>query len=169
MLRNKNVSYGKNDNLSNILDDYPDAVAVVKGKSEFSGINGIVRFYETDKGVLVATEVMGLPVEENSCKKPVFGFHIHSGSMCNGNNSDPFANVGSHYNPNNCEHPYHAGDMPPLFGNNGFAVSVFLTDRITIEEIIGKTVIIHGGIDDFSTQPAGNAGIKIACGEIRKV
>ena len=57
--------------------------------------------------------------------------------------------------------------MPPLFGCNGAAFSVFLTDRITVNEIIGKTVIIHSDPDDFTSQPSGNAGTKIACGVIR--
>jgi len=59
--------------------------------------------------------------------------------------------------------------MPPLFGNNGRAVSIFLTNRFSIEEVIGKAVIIHGSPDDFTTQPSGNAGEKIACGIIRPV
>jgi Cu-Zn family superoxide dismutase len=59
--------------------------------------------------------------------------------------------------------------MPPLFGNNGSAWMMYSTDRFTIPEIIGKTVIIHSGIDDFSTQPSGNSGAKIACGAIQAV
>lgn len=41
-----------------------------------------------------------------------------------------------------------------------------MTDRFTIDETIGKTVIIHAKPDDFVTQPSGNAGEKIACGVI---
>jgi len=41
-----------------------------------------------------------------------------------------------------------------------------LTDKFTVEEIIGKTIIIHNMPDDFTSQPAGNAGQKIACGII---
>ena len=73
----------------------------------------------------------------------------------------------AHYNPDNCEHPYHAGDMPPIFGNNGYAFSIFLTNRFWTDEIIGKTVIIHLQPDDFHSQPSGDSGAKIACGEIR--
>ena len=73
----------------------------------------------------------------------------------------------AHYNPDNCEHPYHAGDMPPIFGNNGYAFSIFLTNRFCTDEIIGKTVIIHLQPDDFHSQPSGDSGAKIACGEIR--
>lgn len=42
-----------------------------------------------------------------------------------------------------------------------------LTDRFRVRDIIGRTVVIHSGPDDFHTQPAGNAGEKIACGVIR--
>lgn len=82
---------------------------------------------------------------------------------------DPFADAMSHYNPNDCEHPHHAGDLPPLFGNDGFALLLFLTSRFSVDEIIGKTVIIHDQPDDFTTQPSGNSGTKIACGVIGKV
>lgn len=44
-----------------------------------------------------------------------------------------------------------------------------LTNRFNIEEIIGKVVIIHDKPDDFVTQPSGNSGTKIACGEIKKI
>lgn len=83
--------------------------------------------------------------------------------------SDPFADAMSHYNPNGCGHPNHAGDLPLLFGNNGFALSLFLTNRFYIDEVIGRTVILHDHPDDFTTQPAGNSGTKIACGVIRRI
>ncbi|MBR1884477.1 MAG: superoxide dismutase family protein, partial [Clostridia bacterium] len=44
-----------------------------------------------------------------------------------------------------------------------------LVDKFKINDIIGKTVIIHDGTDDFKTQPSGNAGSKIACGEIVRI
>ena len=83
-----------------------------------------------------------------------------------GNEDDPFADAKTHYNPKSCPHPYHAGDLPPLFSANGYAYSAVLTDRFTVDEIIGKTVVIHSSPDDFTTQPSGNAGRKIACGVI---
>ena len=43
-----------------------------------------------------------------------------------------------------------------------------VTDRFTISDIIGRTVVIHKSPDDFTTQPSGNAGAKIACGEIKR-
>jgi len=74
-----------------------------------------------------------------------------------------------HYNPDNLPHPYHSGDMPPLFGNDGTAFSVFLTNRFKIDEIIGRTVVIHAQPDDFTSQPSGNSGEKIACGIIEEI
>ena len=50
--------------------------------------------------------------------------------------------------------------------NNGFAYMKVLTDKFKIEDIIGKTVIIHDMPDAFKTQPSGNSGKKIACGII---
>lgn len=59
--------------------------------------------------------------------------------------------------------------MPPLFGNNGYAFSIFLTNRFCVCEIIGRTVIIHLHPDDFHSQPSGALETKIACGLIKEV
>ena len=146
----------------------PDAAAELKGSADYPNIKAVVRFFETEKGTLVAVEADGLPSSEDICKSPILGFHIHSGIKCSGNDTDPFADALGHYNPHNCEHPYHAGDMPPLFSNKGYAFMIFLTDRFKVDEIIGKTVIIHSMPDDFKTQPSGDSGMKIACGVIEK-
>lgn len=63
----------------------------------------------------------------------------------------------------------HAGDLQPLFENNGFAYYSFITNRFSIEDILVCSVIIHDNVDDFTTQPAGNSGSKIACGVIEKI
>ena len=81
---------------------------------------------------------------------------------------DPFSATMAHYNPAKCNHPFHAGDLPPLFGNHGYAFSIFLINRFLLSEVLGKTVIIHGNPDDFTTQPSGNAGEKLACGGIKR-
>ena len=65
----------------------------------------------------------------------------------------------THYNPGDCEHSYYAGDLPPLFGINDLGFSAFLTNHFTIEETIGKTIIIHSNPDGFTTQPSGNSDI----------
>ena len=91
-----------------------------------------------------------------------------SGTSCTGNSNDEFVNAKTHYNPKNCPHPYHVGDLPPLIENNGYSyMSVFL-NKFKVKDIIGKVIIIHDMPDDFTTQPSGNSGVKIACGEIKK-
>ena len=147
----------------------PQARARIFGDPNHSRIFGTARFYQTDQGVLTAVEVSGLPSPERNCRSPIFALHIHAGTSCSGDAQNPFRGAAAHYDPDSCPHPYHAGDLPPLFGSHGYALSVFLTDRFTVREIIGKTIIIHEKPDDFSTQPSGAAGEKIACGEIVSV
>ena len=155
--------------LGSVFCRQPEAEANIKGSKAYPNIHGMVRFYQTKAGVLVAAEIMGLPIVTEKCKSPIFAFHIHNGGSCTGNESDAFANAMMHYNPADCSHPYHAGDLPPLFGNHGYAFLVTLTDRFSVKQIIGKTVIIHDAVDDFTTQPSGNSGAKIACGEIKNM
>lgn len=142
------------------------ATAQIKGSSEYPSIHGIVNFKQLKNGVLVTAEIYGLPTSQGECKDKIFAFHIHNGTKCCGNETDPFADADGHFNPNDCEHPYHAGDLPPLFGNCGYAYQSVFTSRFTVRDIIGKVVIIHANPDDFTTQPSGNAGTKIACGKI---
>ena len=141
------------------------AAAKIKGSSDYPNLHGTITFKQTSKGVLVTAEIYGLPYE-NGCNSGIFAFHIHSGTSCTGNTTDPFSDADGHYNPNGCPHPYHAGDLPPLFGNRGYAYMSVLTGRFTVKEIIGKVIIIHRQPDDFKTQPAGDSGVKIACGKI---
>ena len=144
----------------------PDAYANIMGDAAHPEIVGAVGFYKTRLGVIVTATVQGLPKSTDKCTSPIFAFHIHGGGSCTGNSDDPFANAKAHYNPRGCKHPYHAGDLPPLFGANGYAFLTVLINRFTVDEIIGKTVIIHSFADDFTSQPSGMAGAKIACGEI---
>ena len=145
-----------------------DAAAIIKGSAAYPGIRGLVRFYQTDHGVYVITSITGLPRGTSPCNSPIFAMHIHDGNSCDGRSDEnAFPDSGMHFNPHGCEHPYHAGDLPPLFSANGLAMSSVLTNRFTVQEIIGKAVIIHSGMDDFTTQPSGNSGTKIACGVIQ--
>ncbi len=147
----------------------PDGVAVLSGSEAYPGIRGTVRLYQTAYGVITVAEVTGLPVGRGPCDGPVLGLHIHEGGACRGTERDPFAEARMHYNPGGCLHPFHAGDLPPLFSADGRGFLAVLTNRFTVEEVLGKTVILHSAPDDFTTQPAGNAGNRIACGEIRPV
>lgn len=156
--------------LNTLLYDMPAAYATIQGSREYPKLHGIVRFYPIVGGILVNPEIYGLPVQNPICSNHVFGFHIHEGTSCTGTEADPFANADGHYNPGGCEHPAHAGDMPPLFAtHDGFSWSVFLSDRFKWGDILGHTVIVHRNPDDFTSQPSGNSGAMIGCGMIEKV
>ena len=143
-----------------------NAIAHINGGKEYPKINGIVYFKKIKKGVLLTAKIYNLPQSRNSCKGRFFGFHIHEGTICSGNAEDEFANAKSHYTKNNCKHPFHTGDLPPLLENKGYAYMSVLIDKFNIHDIIGKSIIIHDLPDDFTTQPSGNSGKKIACGII---
>lgn len=142
-----------------------DAVAFVNGGENYPELQGRVMFYALSDAVLVQAEFIGLPQASAPCSQPIFALHIHQGD-CEDIELEPFSNTGEHYNPKNCPHPYHAGDLPPIFSANGRAFSVFLTNRFSVSEILGRAVVLHALPDDFKTQPSGAAGEKIACGSI---
>lgn len=146
----------------------PAAVAKIEGSLKYPNIRGTVSFYNAAGGSVVAAQIYGLPNAFNACDNRIFAMHIHEGESCTDNAKDPFADVMGHYNPYNCPHPAHAGDLPPLFENIGYAWNAVYTDRFKINEVIGRSVIIHSRPDDFTSQPSGNAGEKIACGEIKQ-
>lgn len=142
----------------------PQAVAWLQGEQRQSQIGGFAKFYATSfGGVLVEVEVYGLP--DKSGYSNFYALHIHEHGDC----KDQFMHTGEHYNPRGVQHPYHAGDMPPLISKNGYAWESFFDGRFSITELIGRAIVIHGGLDDFTTQPSGNSGEKIACGVIRVV
>lgn len=126
---------------------------------------------ETPFGVLITVELKNLPKESE------MAFHIHEKGICE---PPEFKSAGGHFNPENKKHGfmnqegYHAGDMPNFFtdkeGNAKFTV---LNPKITLKEgkknsVLGLAIMIHARKDDYSTDPAGNAGPRIACGVIKK-
>lgn len=147
-----------------VEDNKPQAMAWVRGGALAPQLSGLVKFYETPYGgVLVEAEVFGLPDIMISGSTNFYGMHIHQNGDC----SNDFQNTGEHYNPSGGLHPNHAGDLLPLFSNQGYAWMAFYDKRFSIPEILGRSVVIHQQADDFTTQPSGNSGAKIGCGVIR--
>ncbi|MDD3341551.1 MAG: superoxide dismutase family protein [Bacilli bacterium] len=136
--------------------------AVIEGNELAPNLKGAMYLYPHREGTLVEIEVTEMPKDRTH----PYALHIHEGMECTGTN---FADSKGHYNPSNQAHPMHVGDLPPLFSNNGYSYMAVYTDQFTPEEVVGRTVIIHKGADDFHTQPSGNSGEKMACGVIRKV
>lgn len=138
----------------------PLACACIRGGEAYPGINGTMKLFAHRDGVLVVIQLRGLPETATN----FFALHIHEGDDCGGSD---FPNTKGHYNPKELPHPQHAGDLPPLLACKGKAWLSVVTDRFKLQEVIGRTVIIHSDRDDFTTQPSGNAGSKIACGIIK--
>ncbi|WP_198086934.1 superoxide dismutase family protein [Variovorax sp. E3] len=131
---------------------------------------GTVTFAALEHGVRVSGEVRGLvPGSEH-------GFHIHEKGDC-GNNGDA---SGGHFNPTGGTHGKfaaagsHAGELPSLVADAGgvarFSVedhSISLTDGAA-NNVVGRALIVHRDRDDFTTQPSGNSGPRIACAVITR-
>ncbi len=152
---------------------YCCACAKIRGGPLAPGINGSVFFQDVPYGVFVTAEICGLPEYQPAHNgiQPIgpHGFHIHEVGTCEvGDPKTPFLAAGGHWNPNGQPHGNHAGDFPVLFSNHGMAMMTFLTDKFAVKDVIGKAVIIHQNPDDYRSQPAGNAGKRLACGVIRQ-
>lgn len=147
---------------SAILQAYSD----VKGSSLYPCLHGHVQFFSYRKGSLITGEFWGLPYSKHPCASNLCALHIHEQGVCEDAHTDHFQNSKGHYNPTNCPHPAHAGDLPPLFSNEGYAWFSFYTDKFQVHDVIGRSIIIHAQADDFTTQPSGNSGDRIACGII---
>ncbi|MCX7923440.1 MAG: superoxide dismutase family protein [Clostridia bacterium] len=150
----------------------PQAAAIIRGGPLAPEIIGVATFKDAPGGTEVCVDVMGLPPFQpaQEGKQPVgpHGFHIHQNGTCEvGDPNDPFKAAGEHWNPTNQPHGNHPGDFPVLFSNHGVARMCFFTDKFTPCDIIGKSIIIHQNPDDYRTQPAGNAGKRLACGVIQ--
>lgn len=148
------------------------AFAHIQGSELAPHLQGIMTFMDVPGGAEVCVEVSGLPHYEpaKDGKAPIgpHGFHIHEHGNCTvGDPSDPYKDAGSHWNPTNQPHGNHAGDFPVLFSNDGYARMCFFTNKFTAAQTVGKSIIIHENPDDYRTQPAGDAGKRIACGVIQ--
>jgi Cu-Zn family superoxide dismutase len=149
------------------------AYALLEVGPDYPSVSGMVTFEEITDGVMVCADVQGLPSYRPASgeKGPVgpFGFHIHEKGGCEvGDPNRPFEGSGGHWNPTNQPHGNHAGDFPVLTAtNSGSAKMCFITDRFSVGDILGRSVMIHESPDDYRSQPAGDAGKRIACGSIR--
>lgn len=137
---------------------------------------GKVTFTEVQGGVVrVAADVSSL--------SGFHGFHIHSGSSCRdaatGNPNFLLAAGHLGHDPNSVTHRHHPGDMPVLLAkSDGTAATRFETTRVSVDDIRGRTVIVHALADNYANIPSrygtadaatlatGDAGNRLACGVI---
>lgn len=156
-----------NKNQMSFLTARPAAHAVITGDAKHPELVGHADFFSYKNGTVMMVELNGLPFDPAPCASNIYAMHIHAVGDCSADMNMTFSGAGGHYNPTDCPHPSHAGDLPPLFGNRGYAWQAFYTERFSVKDIIGRSVIIHEKRDDFTSQPSGDAGGRIGCGVIR--
>jgi Cu-Zn family superoxide dismutase len=150
---------------------FAQGAAKAELKAADGKVMGQAMLRETPNGVLVSVELTGVP-------PGVHAFHIHAVGMCEG---PQFLSAGGHFAPGGTQHgllarmPAHAGDLPnvhvPADGRVSFEVLAPVTlaaGERSVFDADGAAVMLHAGPDDYTTDPAGNAGGRIACGVITR-
>lgn len=146
----------------------PVNLSLINRKGEKTGEAELV---ETDKGVAIRVMAQGL---EPGTK----AIHIHETGKCT---PPDFKSAGEHFNPFSKQHGfhnpkgYHTGDLPNIeIPNSGKIDVVLKSSDVTLKsgqpnsllDENGSALVIHEQADDYKTDPAGNAGDRIVCGEI---
>ena len=128
---------------------------------------GSVRAWQTSGGVSFRIDAAGLP-------HGIHGVHVHAVGRCEG---PEFTSAGSHWNPTNRKHGTnnpdgpHAGDMPnvEVAANGTLGTTVVLpgATMATLLDADGSALVLHAAADDYTTDPSGNSGARIACAVIQ--
>ena len=147
------------------------AICQINSANE-SSVYGEAKFVQMNSKVTINVEVKGLSYG-------LHAIHIHEFGDCS---SFDAKSAGGHWNPNNKKHgewgseSHHKGDIANLIADSSGNSSLkFETDLWCLgckdesNNILGKSIIIHQGLDDFHSQPSGNAGKRIGCGIINLV
>jgi Cu-Zn family superoxide dismutase len=146
----------------------PKAHVQLQSKSG-SAVGGTLSLQQKHDGVMISGEIRGLAPDS------AHGFHVHEKGDCSAADA---SSAGPHFNPTGSPHgmmgpgPHHEGDMPNITADKrGSALVKVLVPGATLDDgpasIMGRAIVVHRDPDDYSTQPAGNAGPRIACGVIQ--
>jgi Cu-Zn family superoxide dismutase len=144
-----------------------NAIATLEPRSG-STVTGVVKLRERDGRVQARVELSGLAASS------VHGFHVHDKGDCTAPDA---TSAGGHFNPGSVAHGdaaaaiHHAGDLPSVRADAAGRVRVdFDLGGVTLSagptSIIGRSFIVHRDADDYTTQPSGNSGPRVACGVI---
>ena len=141
-----------------------EAVSVINTHYKSKHIEGVILFTQKEDSVQIKIDIKGLK------NNHLHGFHIHeSGDLREGCKS-----CCAHYNPNNTEHGDlyggHAGDLGNIkTDEHGNCKMSLKTDKFIVDEILGRSIIIHEDEDDLGlgvfedSKTTGHSGARIAC------
>ncbi len=150
------------------IGQHPHASAQMQARSQ-SQVQGLVTFKKAAQGLRVAVHLTGLTPHQTHA------IHVHANGDCSALDA---TSAGGHFNPDNQIHgqmegAHHAGDLPNITANAQgqasieFVIKDLSLDNGVLADIKGRSVIVHERADDYQSQPAGNAGKRIACGVIK--
>jgi len=147
------------------------AEAVLSGTFSDTTVNGTAKFDAESDGKVKMMLELTIPAKANKS----VAVHIHEHGDC----GDTAKMAHGHWNPTNAQHgkwgsaSFHSGDIGNVkLDSKGHGTLSLTTDLWTLGGIAGKnilnrSIIIHGGMDDYKTQPSGNSGARIGCGVIK--
>lgn len=144
--------------------DVTKAVAKLESRSG-SQVTGTVTFTKSGDQVEVVADIQNL-------KPGNHGFHLHEKGDCSAPDA---ASAGGHFNPTHQHHggptsaEHHAGDLGNIVADASGKAHLDWKGKLDLSgpnSIIGKSVVVHEKEDDLKTDPAGNAGARVACGVI---
>jgi superoxide dismutase, Cu-Zn family len=143
--------------------DVPQEAVAVLSPTEGQQVRGVLLFQQKEDGVRVTGQVTGLEPGKR-------GFHIHEF----GDLRDPKGeSAGGHFNPDGHKHggpeddERHAGDLGNITADaRGIARVDKLAKGLELHYVIGRSIVVHGGEDDLTSQPSGDAGPRVALGVI---
>jgi Cu-Zn family superoxide dismutase len=152
-----------------LLAANPTVVTLKNAKGETVGT---AKLTPEHSGVKIKLDITNLPAGQHA-------FHIHQNAKCD---APDFKSAGPHFNPGGKKHGlenpdgHHNGDMPNItVGKNGKGKATVVNTDVTLGDGAnsvfangGTAIVIHAKADDMKTDPAGNAGDRIACGTIMK-
>jgi Cu-Zn family superoxide dismutase len=147
------------------------AEAALTGTFADTAVNGTARFERLADGKVKMTLNLSIPKKANKS----VAVHLHE----HGNCADTAMAAGGHWNPTQTAHgkwgegQFHVGDIGNVkLDGQGNGTMELETDLWSIgggnaqKNILNKTVMVHGGVDDYKSQPSGNSGPRIGCGII---
>ncbi|MBX2921340.1 MAG: superoxide dismutase family protein [Chitinophagaceae bacterium] len=147
------------------------AEAALTGTYPDTSVTGIAKFDALDNGKVKLELEITVPAKAGKS----VAVHLHEHGDCGDNGK---ASHG-HWNPTNAQHgkwgsaSFHSGDIGNVeLDKSGKGTITLETDLWTLggtaaKNILAKALIVHGGVDDYTTQPTGNAGSRIGCGVIQ--